>query len=136
MQTTVFWKGGLAFAGRPDRGHTVHLAPAPENDNGASPMELVLIALAGCTAMDVTSILQKKRQRVTDFEVHVLAEQAGDHPRVFTAASVEYSVTGDGVRVDAVERAVEPSRTKYCSVHAMLQQALPIEFSYRVQTAG
>ena len=137
MRAEVRWREGLDFSGWADSGYAVELASGvAETGSGASPMELVLIALAGCTAMDVISILQKKRQRVTDFEVHVLAEQAGDHPRVFTAASVEYIVTGHGVRQDAVERAVELSRTKYCPVHAMLQQALPLEFSYRVQAAG
>ena len=136
MQARVVWKSGLAFTGRAERGHEVDMAASTSNDGGASPMEMVLMAVAGCTAIDVTSTLQKKRQQVTNFEVHVRAEKAEDHPRVFTAASVEYIVTGHGVRQDAVERAVELSRTKYCPVHAMLQQALPLEFSYRVQAAG
>ena len=136
MKAKVVWNGGLRFTGRADRGHSVELATRNESEGGASPTDLVLIALAGCTAMDVISILQKKRQQVTAFEVRVLAEKAEDYPRVFTAASVEYIVTGHGVRIDAVERAVELSRTKYCPVHAMLQQALPLEFSYRVQAAG
>ena len=136
MHAEVIWKGGLAFTGRDDHGYSIEMGPSTENDSGASPMDLILIALAGCTAVDVISILQKKRQQVTSFEVHVRAEKAEDHPRVFTAASVEYIVTWHGVRQDAVERAVELSRTKYCPVHAMLQQALPLEFSYRVQAAG
>jgi putative redox protein len=107
-----------------------------ETGSGASPMELVLIALAGCTAMDVISILQKKRQQVTDFEVRVQADKTEQHPRVFTAARVEYVVTGDSVQADAVARAVELSTTKYCSVHAMLKQAMPIEFSYRVEAVS
>ena len=109
MRAEVRWKEGLDFTGRADSGYAVELASATaETGSGASPMELVLIALAGCTAMDVISILQKKRQQVTGFEV----------------------------RVDAVARAVELSTTKYCSVHAMLKQAMPIEFSYRVQTVA
>ena len=136
MQAKAIWKGGLAFTGRDDHGYSIEMAAPTENDSGASLMDLVLIALAGCTAMDVISILQKKRQQVTNFDVHVRAEKAEDHPRVFAAASVEYIVTGHGVRLDAVERAVELSRTKYCQVHAMLQQALRLEFSYRVQAAA
>jgi len=86
--------------------------------------------------MDVISILQKKRQQVTGFEVRVQAKKTEEHPRVFTTASLEYIVTGDEVRVDAVARAVELSKTKYCSVYAMLKQAMPIEFSYRVQATA
>ena len=72
---------------------------------------------------------------MTDFEVHVQAEKSEEHTRVFTAASVDYIVTGDGVRPDVVARAVELSQTKYYSVHAMLRQALPIAYSYRVEAA-
>ena len=98
-------------------------------------MEMVLMALAGCTAIDVLSTLQKKRQDANDLEVLVQADRSDDYPRVFTAASVEYVVTGEGVRTAAVAHAVELSKTKYCSVHAMLTLAMPIEFSYRVQVA-
>ncbi|HJN40973.1 MAG: OsmC family protein [Anaerolineales bacterium] len=137
MRAEVRWKEGLDFTGRADSGCAVELASgAAETGSGTSPMELVLIALAGCTAMDVISILQKKRQQVTGFEVRVQAKKTEEHPRVFTTASLEYIVTGDEVRVDAVARAVELSKTKYCSVYAMLKQAMPIEFSYRVQATA
>ena len=137
MRAEVRWKEGLDFTGRADSGYAVELASgAAETGSGTSPMELVLIALAGCTAMDVISILQKKRQQVTGFEVRVQAKKTEEHPRVFTTASLEYIVTGDEVRVDAVARAVELSKTKYCSVYAMLKQAMPIEFSYRVQATA
>ena len=136
IQAKVIWKGGLSFIGCADRGHEINLAAYTDEGGGSSPMEMVLIALAGGTAIDVLSTLQKKRQHVDDFEVHVKADQSDDYPRVFTAASVQYIVGGDGVRLDAVEHAVELSRTKYCSVHAMLKQALPIEFSCRLKSSG
>jgi|TARA_B100001964_G_C14127301_1_gene551141 putative redox protein len=137
MRAEVRWREGLDFSGWADSGYAVELASGvAETGSGASPMELVLIALAGCTAMDVISILQKKRQQVTDFEVRVQADKTEQHPRVFTAARVEYVVTGDSVQADAVARAVELSTTKYCSVHAMLKQAMPIEFSYRVEAVS
>ncbi len=92
MRAEVRWKEGLDFTGRADSGYAVELASATaETGSGASPMELVLIALAGCTAMDVISILQKKRQQVTGFEVRVQAEKTEEHPRVFTAASTRTS---------------------------------------------
>jgi len=129
MDARVTWKHNLSFTGTANSGFTIPLgtaAPAGDND-GTSPMELLGISLAGCTGMDVIDILRKKRQDVTGFEVRVHGDQAAEHPRVFTYMLVEYVVTGHHIEQEAVERAVELSVTKYCSVLAMLKKAAEIE---------
>jgi putative redox protein len=100
-------------------------------DSGPSPMELVLIGLCGCTGMDVISILRKKRQSFTDLRVEATAERAEDHPRVYTMIHLEYVVSGD-VTPEALERSIELSQAKYCSVSAMLSQTAEISTSYRI----
>src|SRR5512147_2274951 len=87
---------------------------------GPSPMELLLVALAGCTGMDVISILRKKRQDVTGYTISVRGVRREEHPQTFAAISVEHVVTGKGISPDAVRRAIELSETKYCSVGATL----------------
>jgi len=90
------------------------------------------VSLAGCTAMDVISILQKKQQRITAFEVDVRATQAQEHPKVFTHAVITYRITGQSVDETAVLRAIELSEEKYCPALAMLGKVVPFEFNYEV----
>jgi len=131
MDATVLWKKGLSFSGTAHTsGFTLPLgadAKAGGENDGFRPTELVLVGLAGCTAMDVISILQKKRQDVTAFEVKAHGERAPEDPKRFTSFMVEYIVRGKGVDPAAVQRAVELSETKYCSVMATLRYAGPIE---------
>jgi len=130
MDARVNWQGKLSFSGVAESGFTVPLDTEKVllgDEDGFRPMELILIGLVGCTGMDVSSIMRKKQQDVTDFEVHVHAERTSDHPRVFTSAVVEYRVTGRNLDRAAVERSVELSATKYCPVMAMLSKAFPIE---------
>jgi putative redox protein len=130
MNAKVTWKGQMTFTGTADRGFTLSLDSAPASggeNSGFSPMELVLIGLAGCTAMDVIDILRKKRQDVTSFEVKVHAGRADEHPRVFNQVLLEYLITGHEVEKEAVERAVELSITKYCSVSAMFSKTAKLE---------
>ena len=95
-------------------------------------MELLATGLAGCTAMDVISILQKKRQEVTDFEVQVHAERASEHPKVFTSAVIEYFISGHNLDEAAVVRAIELSATRYCPAQAMFQNVFPMELKYHI----
>ena len=95
-------------------------------------MELIALGLAGCTAMDVISILQKKRQNVTGFDVQVDASRAEEHPKVFTSAVITYIVTGVGVEESALLRAIELSATRYCPAQSMLSQVFPIELKYEI----
>ena len=106
MDASVRWHGGLSFSGAAETGFDVPLGAAPEvggANDGFRPMELMAVSLAGCTAMDVISVLRKKRQEVTAFEVRVKAQRAEEHPKVFTGATIEYEVTGRGVQEAAVE---------------------------------
>jgi putative redox protein len=130
MEASVTWKGKLSSTGTAGSGFTLPLDTSKESggdDQGFRPLELLLVGLAGCTAMDVASILEKKRQNVTGFEVKVNGERAGDHPKVFTHILVEYIVSGKSLDPAAVERAVELSETKYCSANAMLRKAVVID---------
>jgi putative redox protein len=102
------------------------------DDSGFRPMQLLLVSLGGCTGMDVLSILRKKRQDVTGFEVHLDARQADDHPRVFTHINIKYTIRGRGIRSGAVERAIELSETKYCPAQAMLAKSVSIEHTYEI----
>ncbi len=132
---SVTWKGDMHFTGTADTGFGLTLDAAPAvggQDMGFRPLELMLISLAGCTGMDVISILKKKRQDVTDFEVRVDAEQADEHPHVYTEIHVTYLVRGHDVDPAAVERSIELSETTYCPAHAMLEQAANITSSYEV----
>jgi putative redox protein len=95
-------------------------------------MELIALGLGGCTAMDVLSILRKKRQQVTQFEVQVDAPRSSDYPRVFTSAVITYIVTGKNIEEAAVLRAIELSATKYCPAQFMLVQAFPMELHYEI----
>ena len=136
MGTIVSWKGKMSFDGTSDSGFTLPLGTDPgvggDND-GFRPLELLLVGLAGCTAMDVISILRKKRQEVTDFEVTAEAERAAEHPKVFTHVKVKFNVTGKNIDEAAVQRAIELSETKYCPAHAMLAHSVNIESSYSIQ---
>ncbi len=138
MNAIVTWRRRLSFDGSADSGFAVPLGgslSAGGDEDGFRPMELIAIGLAGCTAMDVISILQKKRQEVTDFRVEAHAEQAEDHPRVFTHITLEYHITGRGVEQDAVLRAIQLSATKYCPAQGMLARVVPIALKYFIYEA-
>ena len=136
-EAQVTWVGpGLRLVGEASSGPAIvldHVLPGEEGrETGPRPLELLLIGLAGCSAMDVVSILQKKRQPFTGLQVKVTAERADEHPRVYTRIHMEYVVTGQGVEPQAVERAIELSQTKYCPAAAMLSKAVEITTSYQI----
>jgi putative redox protein len=103
---------------------------------GSSPMELILVGLAGCTAYDVISILQKKRQAVVGLEVEVRGERAETPPQVYTDIHIEYAVRGRNVSAKAVQAAISLSKEKYCSVSVMLEGTAQITTSYRIEEEG
>ena len=131
MDAKVVWKGKLAFEGIVPSGKNFILDSAADG-NGPGPMEAVLASLAGCTAMDVISILEKKQQNVTSFEVNAHADRSDDYPKVFTRAELVYEVTGNAVDEAALVRAIDLSMQKYCPVHAMLEKAFPISERYEI----
>jgi putative redox protein len=135
MKAAVTWDHGLTFEGTADTGFTVNLgssAAVGGDDDGFRPMELILTGLIGCTAMDVISILKKRRQNVTNFRVTADAEQADVHPHVFTKIRIHYVVEGHDVDPKAVERAMELSETRYCPAQAMLAPTVPMELTYEI----
>lgn len=135
MKAKVVWKQKMSFDGTADTGFIVPLGASPEvggDCDGFRPVELLAVGLAGCTAMDVISILQKKKQDVKSFEVRVHADRAEQHPKVFTNILLEYILIGNNIDREAVERAVELSTEKYCPAHAMLGKVVPIELKITI----
>lgn len=133
MNAKVEWKGRLSFTGSADSGFEVPLGSYPAvggDDDGFRPMELMAVSLAGCTAMDVISILTKKRQAVSDFQVKVDTERSDQHPKVFTKAIIEYHVAGKDISESAVTRAMELSADTYCPAQAMLGKIIPLTIKY------
>ena len=135
QQTThLEWRRGMAFDATTTTGHHLVLdAPPPGgSDLGPKPVELLLTALAGCTAMDVLSILQKNQEPVLGLTVDLRGTRAGTHQMVYTEIEVTYRVRGD-VDSTAVERAIELSEDKYCSVYAMLEYSAHITSRYEIE---
>lgn len=132
MEAKVTWQKDLTFVGVADSGFEIKLDSHSGPETGAGPVEMVAISLAGCTAMDVISILTKKQQDIRSFEVKVHADRAGDYPKVITKAVLEYVVVGHKLDEASLIRAIELSMTKYCPVHAMLSKAFPIDIRYSI----
>jgi putative redox protein len=122
VNARLTWQDGLRFAARSDSGYTLTLdSVGHEGHAGPSPVELLLISVAGCTGMDVAAILRKMREPFEGIEVEITGERAGTNPKYYTAMEIVYRVRGRGVARDKVERAVELSRSTYCSVSATLR---------------
>ena len=135
MDAKVIWKNKMSFEGTSNSGFKVPLGTIPAvggDDDGFRPLELLAIGLAGCTAMDVISILTKKRQDITSFEVKVHAERAEEHPKVFTHLTIEYVISGNEISRQAVERAVQLSADKYCPAQAMFKQVVPLDLKITI----
>ena len=126
---------GITFAGKTNSNHWITM-DGPEDyggsNAGTSPKELLLLSLAGCTASDVVSILQKKRVKLDDFEINISAEMTEDHPKVFTKIDLEYVFYGQDIKAKDVERAIDLSQTTYCGVTAMLKKAMEINHTYKI----
>jgi len=122
------------FVATSGTGHHLLIDDAAGN-TGAKPIELVAIALGGCTGFDVINILRKKRQQVTGYEVRVEAEQAPTPPNVFTSVRIHHLVTGIDVSPQAVEDAIRLSEEKYCSVGAMVQKSAELHTTFDIVAA-
>ncbi|HKY55228.1 MAG TPA: OsmC family protein [Anaerolineales bacterium] len=135
MKATVNWQNNMVFIGKSASGFPVQMDSDPAfggTNSGVRPMEMIALGLAGCTAMDVLSILQKKRQQVTHFEVRIDAPRSADYPQVFTRAVITYIVTGKNVDEAALLRSIELTATKYCPAQIMLEQAFPMDLHYEI----
>jgi putative redox protein len=138
MEAKVTWKGRMSFDASADSGFNVQLGTEPvvggDND-GFKPMELILIGLGGCTAMDVISILTKMKQKVDSFEIKLHGDRSKEHPKVFTNITIEYILNGQGLDHAAVQRAVDLSAQRYCPAQAMIGKLLPIELKINIQNS-
>lgn len=127
---------GITFAGKTDSNHWV-VMDGPEEFGGSNagirPKELLLIGLGGCTGSDVVSILQKKRADIKDFEINITADVADEHPQIYTKIHIEYVFYGKDLNIKDIERAIELSQTKYCSVTKMLEKSAEVTHSYVIK---
>lgn len=135
----ILWLGGMEFEATTGSGHSLKLdasVSAGGGDTAVRPFELLAVALGACTAMDVISILRKKRQDVTGYRVEVQYEQReGEWPHPMTAAIIKHIITGHSVEQAAVTRAIELSNEKYCSVHATMNECVRLSTEWEVLEA-
>jgi putative redox protein len=132
----VRYGGSGFFIGVTPSGHAVTLDTGHERSSAPTPMELLLIALGSCTGVDVVSILEKKRQRVTDYRAEVTGERRDEFPKRFEKMHVHHIVTGVLLDPTAVARAIELSEEKYCSVAATLRSTVAITSSFEIIEVG
>jgi putative redox protein len=129
-EALAVWQAGTAFSVTSGSGHDC--VADGEKTAGMSPMEMVLAGMITCTAADVISILQKKRQDVTGLAVRAKGERCDEHPRVYTDIHVTFVVTGRGVDPEAVRRSIELSESRYCSVSNMINKTAKIEIDFEI----
>lgn len=131
------WDGADGYLGRNPAGAEVLMGKGKDGQPGTSPMELLLIGLAGCTAMDIIEILRKKRQLPVDFKMKVRGNQKVDvYPKVYVEFHVEYLLWGENLIPKDIEQAIQLSEEKYCSVGGTLAKAGPIHSTYRILKPG
>jgi putative redox protein len=129
------WQGDMAFIGRNPAGGSIQIGTL-NGQTGVGPMELMLLGVAGCTGMDIVSILQKKHLDLQDFQVKVCGKRADTYPMVYTEIHVNYLLWGEKLPPRDVEQAIQLSEEKYCSASAMLRATARIISSYRIYTPG
>jgi putative redox protein len=138
LEATVTLREGMAFSAISGSGHEIILDTRRDDggqDQGPSPMELLLMGTAGCTAMDVISILRKKRQDVTAYQVLIHGTRAATDPRVFTDIAIEHIVSGHKVGEAAVTHAIDLSVQKYCGAYATMSKTAQITVTHRILEA-
>lgn len=131
MTISAKWLGNLDFEASNPRNHKVSMSN-PQGNLGPTPMEMVLMGLAGCTGMDVVSILEKMRVSFDRFEVQVAGERADEHPKVYTKVSVVYRIWGSGIPEEKLARAIELTQEKYCSVLHMVNKTAEVSYRYEI----
>jgi putative redox protein len=139
MTALVKLETGMQFDAEGGSGHHITLDAAEHgggHNAGSRPMELLLMGLGGCTGMDIISIIRKKRQQVTGYEVHVSGIRAEDHPMVFVEITVEHIVTGYHIQPEAVARAIQLSKERYCGAGAMLGKVAHLTHTFRIVEAA
>lgn len=131
-KATVKWAGDGLFVATSPGGHAQVLESNHARNAAATPVELLLMALGGCTGVDVVGILEKKRMKVTSYEAVVGGERSADNPKKFLTMHVHHIVRGEGITPEAVARSIELSETKYCSVAATLEPGVKITSSFEI----
>lgn len=136
MTTVVKWQGsGMAFDATASTGHVVRMDAAPEvggENTGPRPMEMVLMGLGGCTGIDVVMMLQKQKQDIKDVQIEISSERAEDIPKVYTKIHVHFKVIGTDLNPKKVEKAVNLSAQKYCSVSKMLEKTAEMSHDFEI----
>ncbi len=138
MKARIKLVEGITFVAESGSGHAIVVDAAPDvggRNLGARPMELVLMGTGACSAIDVVHILRKARQPIADCVVELEAERAAEDPKIFTRIHLHYIVTGKGLAVPQVERAIKLSKEKYCSATIMLAAMAQITFDFEVREA-
>ena len=125
------WQGGGAFIGRNPSGGTVQMGKL-NNQAGVSPMELLLVGLAGCSGVDIVDIMEKKREPLKGLKIKVRGKRAEDFPQIFKEIEILYIIWGDGIKSKSIEQAIKLSEEKYCSVGIMLSAVADIHSSYQI----
>jgi putative redox protein len=134
----ITWVEDMQFVARAGTGHAIVMDASEEGGgfgSASSPMEVLLMGLLGCTAMDVVSILKKKRQPLEGFKIFATGERAAEHPKAYTAIHLEYVAYGE-VEPAALGRAIQLSEEKYCGAMATVRGVAKITSSYRVESAA
>jgi putative redox protein len=134
-EITAAWKDEMIFAGQNATGGTVQMGTL-DGKPGIGPMQLLLVAAAGCTGMDIVSILQKKHVNLTDMQVRVRGKRAEDYPMIWTDIHLTYLVWGKDIKPKDVEQAIQLSETKYCSVGIMLGKSAKITSEFHILNPG
>jgi putative redox protein len=125
------WLGEMAFQGQNESGGKVQIGTF-QGQPGIGPMEMLLLGVAGCTGMDIVSILEKGRQKLTGLKVNVRGLRAQDYPMVYTEIEIEYLLWGEDLDPQRVERAIALSEEKYCSASIMLRATAAVRSSYQI----
>jgi putative redox protein len=134
-EVTAAWKGETTFVGQNAAGGTVQMGPL-DGQPGVGPMQLLLAAVAGCTGMDIVSILQKKRIHLTDMQVRARGNRASDYPMIWTEIHITYLIWGENIQPQDAEQAIRLSEEKYCSVGLMLGKVARITSEYHLFKPG
>jgi putative redox protein len=134
-EVDVAWKGEMTFIGQNSAGGTVQMGTL-DGKPGVGPMSLLLVAVAGCTAMDIVSILQKKHIDLKDMQVKVKGLRASDYPMIWTEIHLDYMLWGEKIPTKDLEQAIELSESKYCCVGIMLGKSAKITHEYHLYQPG
>jgi len=134
-EAAVTFRSGVRFEARAESGHTVVIDGPPEaggENAGFRPLELMLLGMGGCMALDVVLILRRMRQEVRAYRLNIQAERAEDPPRVYTEVKLAHLLQGEGLEASAVQRAIELAETTYCSGSAMFAKTAKISNTFRI----